>query len=73
MHTSEPLENTPFFAAIQKGEWEFIALALAARPRATFTAADYWAEGLYFVDVQYPEQFVLPREPLGPLFLNGVF
>lgn len=49
MHTSEPLENTPFFAAIQKGEWEFIALALAARPRATFTAADYWAEGLYFV------------------------
>lgn len=30
-------------------------------------------EGLYFVDVQYPEQFVLPREPLGPLFLNGVF
>lgn len=49
MHTSEPLENTPFFAAIQKGEWESIALALAARPRATFTAADYWAEGLYFV------------------------
>lgn len=28
--------------------------------------------GLYFVDVQYPERFVLPREPLGPHFLEGI-
>jgi tRNA pseudouridine38-40 synthase len=31
------------------------------------------SDGLYFVDVHYPEEFVLPREPLGPVFLNGVF
>lgn len=30
-------------------------------------------DGLYFIDVHYPEHFVLPREPLGPLWLNGVF
>lgn len=30
------------------------------------------AEGLYFVDALYPEQFVLPKEPLGPAFLTGM-
>lgn len=27
--------------------------------------------GLYFVDVRYPEQFELPRSPLGPYFLSA--
>jgi len=27
-------------------------------------------EGLYFVEVDYPEEFGLPKRPLGPLFLN---
>ncbi|MBU2893918.1 tRNA pseudouridine(38-40) synthase TruA [Colwellia sp. D2M02] len=26
-------------------------------------------EGLYFVDVDYPSQFKIPKQPLGPLFL----
>ena len=29
------------------------------------------AEGLYFVDVDYPEHFELPKRPLGPLFLSA--
>ena len=27
-------------------------------------------EGLYFVEVDYPQQFALPKRPFGPLFLN---
>jgi tRNA pseudouridine38-40 synthase len=27
-------------------------------------------EGLYFVEVDYPKQFALPKRPFGPLFLN---
>ncbi|MBJ6874278.1 tRNA pseudouridine(38-40) synthase TruA, partial [Vibrio cholerae] len=27
------------------------------------------AEGLYLVDVDYPEEFELPCVPIGPLFL----
>ena len=27
-------------------------------------------EGLYFVEVDYPEQFELPKRPFGPLFLS---
>lgn len=27
-------------------------------------------DGLYFVDVLYPEQFLLPREPVGPVWLG---
>ncbi len=27
-------------------------------------------EGLYFVEVDYPEQFALPKRPFGPLFLK---
>lgn len=30
------------------------------------------ADGLYFVDAFYPEQFVLPKEPAGPAFLVGM-
>ena len=29
-------------------------------------------EGLYFVDVDYPENFSLPKQPLGPLFLSAI-
>jgi len=29
-------------------------------------------EGLYFVDVDYPEKFLLPKRPLGPLFLSAL-
>lgn len=30
------------------------------------------ADGLYFVDALYPLPFNLPKEPLGPAFLNGI-
>lgn len=30
------------------------------------------ADGLYFVDAHYPEQFALPKEPVGPAFLVGM-
>lgn len=29
-------------------------------------------EGLYFVDVDYPDKFSLPKQPLGPLFLSAL-
>ena len=47
---------------------EWIAEVLAAKNRcvAGMTAP---ANGLYFVDVDYPEQFGLPKPALGPLFI----
>ncbi|REL36220.1 tRNA pseudouridine(38-40) synthase TruA [Thalassotalea euphylliae] len=47
---------------------DWIAEVLAAKNRcvAGMTAN---AGGLYFVDVDYPEQFAIPKRPLGPLFL----
>ncbi|MFC4655950.1 MULTISPECIES: tRNA pseudouridine(38-40) synthase TruA [Rheinheimera] len=50
----------------QKPEW--MAELLAAKDR-NLAAATAKAEGLYLVDVDYPERFSLPRMPLGPLFL----
>lgn len=48
-------------------EWMAEVLALKDRTKAGKTAD---SKGLYFVDVQYPDQFILPKGPLGPLFLD---
>lgn len=47
---------------------DWIAEVLAAKNRcvAGMTAS---ANGLYFVDVDYPEEFSIPKHSLGPLFL----
>lgn len=50
---------------------EWIAEILAKKDR-TLAAATAKAEGLYLVDVQYPERFALPKQPLGPLFLPEI-
>ncbi len=47
----------------------WMAELLAAKDR-TLAAATAKAEGLYLVDVDYPEHFGLPVIPLGPLFLE---
>ncbi|MDU8924763.1 tRNA pseudouridine(38-40) synthase TruA [Pasteurellaceae bacterium LIM206] len=49
-------------------EWIEWLLAQKNRSLAAPTAK---AEGLYLVNVIYPEQFNLPRSPLGPLFLEN--
>lgn len=50
----------------QPVEWMEWLLAQKERRLAGATAK---AEGLYLVDVDYPESFDLPRLPIGPLFL----
>lgn len=50
---------------------EWIAELLAKKDR-TLAAPTAKAEGLYLVDVHYPEHFELPKMPLGPLFLPEV-
>ena len=50
----------------QEPQWIEWLLAAKERKLASATAK---AEGLYLVDVDYPEQFELPNAPLGPLFL----
>lgn len=50
----------------QKTEWIKWLLEQKNRSLAAATAK---AEGLYLVDVDYPEVFALPESPLGPLFL----
>lgn len=47
---------------------EWIKWLLEQRDR-TLAAPTAKAEGLYLVDVSYPEHFALPKTPLGPLFL----
>lgn len=47
---------------------EWIGWLLAQRDR-TLAAATAHAEGLYLVDVTYPEEFGIPKNRLGPLFL----
>ncbi len=47
--------------------WIKEVLELKNRCMAGMTAPP---EGLYFVEVDYPEQFILPKRPFGPLFLN---
>lgn len=50
----------------QEPEWIKWLLEQKDRNLAGATAKP---EGLYLVDVDYPEEFALPREPIGPLFL----
>jgi len=50
----------------EKPEWIKSLLEAKDRKLAGATAK---AEGLYLVDVDYPEEFGLPRVPIGPLFL----
>ncbi|MCG3766702.1 tRNA pseudouridine(38-40) synthase TruA [Vibrio cincinnatiensis] len=56
--------------SVGRGEQEpqWIEWLLAAKDRK-LAAATAKAEGLYLVDVDYPERFELPKAPLGPLFL----
>lgn len=48
--------------------WCAQLLALGDRTRAAETAP---ADGLYLVDVEYPQRFSLPPTPPGPLLLSG--
>ncbi|MCK3656943.1 tRNA pseudouridine(38,39,40) synthase TruA [Pasteurellaceae bacterium Macca] len=50
-------------------EIEWISWLLAQKDR-TLAAATAKAEGLYLVDVIYPEHFAIPQGRLGPLFLE---
>jgi tRNA pseudouridine38-40 synthase len=50
-------------------EWAREVLEARDRSLGGVTAP---ADGLYFVDALYPEQFVLPREAPGPAFLAGI-
>ncbi|PMH40573.1 tRNA pseudouridine(38-40) synthase TruA [Vibrio sp. 10N.286.49.B3] len=50
----------------QEPEWIKSLLEAKDRKQAGTTAK---AEGLYLIDVDYPERFDLPKVPLGPLFL----
>jgi tRNA pseudouridine38-40 synthase len=50
----------------QEPEWIKWLLEAKDRRLARATAK---AEGLYLVDVDYPEEFELPREPIGSIFL----
>lgn len=50
----------------QEPEWMKWLLEAKDRKLAGATAK---AEGLYLVDVDYPQQYDLPREAIGPLFL----
>ena len=51
----------------QPAEW--IEWLLAQKDR-TLAAPTARPEGLYLVDVSYPERFALPKNTLGPLFLS---
>ena len=50
----------------QEPQWMQHLLAIKDRTQASATAKP---NGLYLVDVDYPEQWQIPRTPLGPLFL----
>ncbi|PMJ88271.1 tRNA pseudouridine(38-40) synthase TruA [Vibrio sp. 10N.261.55.A7] len=58
---------------VGKGEkdpqWIESLLEAKDRKQASATAK---AEGLYLIDVDYPEHYQLPRAPIGPLFLPDV-
>ncbi|MCK0152310.1 tRNA pseudouridine(38-40) synthase TruA [Alcanivorax sp. S6407] len=47
-------------------QWAGEVLAARDRRQAAATAHPY---GLYLVEIEYPEEFALPKEPLGPLWL----
>lgn len=54
-----------------KAEPDWVKEVLAARDR-TQGGVTAPPDGLYFVDALYPENVVLPKEPLGPVFLDGI-
>lgn len=54
-----------------KAEPTWVNEVLEARDR-TLGGITAPADGLYFVDALYPPEFDLPKEPLGPVFLNGI-
>ncbi|WP_295895954.1 tRNA pseudouridine(38-40) synthase TruA [uncultured Vibrio sp.] len=58
---------------VGKGEKEpeWISTLLQAKDRK-LASATAKAEGLYLIDVDYPEHYQLPRAPIGPLFLPDV-
>ena len=47
---------------------EWIRFLLSSKDR-TLAGATAKSDGLYLVDVIYPESYQLPKSPLGPLFL----
>ena len=49
-------------------EWVKEVLEAKDRRAAGVTASP---SGLYLVDVHYPEQYQLPKTPVGPFFLHG--
>ncbi|NNM51591.1 MAG: tRNA pseudouridine(38-40) synthase TruA [Pseudomonadales bacterium] len=51
----------------EQASWVAEVLQARDRTQAAVTAPPW---GLYFVDVLYPERFVLPRLPLGPHFID---
>lgn len=53
---------------LEEVSWISEVLYLKNRCKAGMTAP---ANGLYFVDVDYPESFQLPKSPLGPIFLSN--
>ena len=53
-------------AGEQPVDWMAHLLTLKDRAKAATTAKP---NGLYLVDVTYPEHFGIPKSPLGPLFL----
>ncbi|WP_394176176.1 tRNA pseudouridine(38-40) synthase TruA [Thalassotalea litorea] len=53
---------------VEEVNWIGEVLYLKNRCQAGMTAP---SGGLYFVDVDYPDDFQLPKMPMGPLFLNG--
>ena len=50
-------------------DWAAQVLEARDRRQGGVTAPPF---GLYLVDIGYPEQFELPRSPLGPLWLGGL-
>ena len=53
-------------AGEQPVDWIAHLLSLKDRSKSAATAKP---NGLYLVDVTYPDEFGLPKPPLGPLFL----
>lgn len=49
----------------------WIAALLESKDR-TLAAATAKPDGLYLVDVIYPDEFAIPKSPLGPLFLPDI-
>ena len=50
-------------------EWVLDILAAKDRTQGGITAS---GSGLYFADAIYPPEFALPKEPIGPVWLQGI-